>query len=480
MFVFETTTYPRLCGVFVTVSFSVDSSFVPQNVDRALTGNIHAKQLRCFVLDSKTMPREVAPVRLLVVGPYLSFNLGGPSVILGIQRVLCKQFASYDLILANTSPDPAVEKRCAEAHGIKHVAIPGGPLNVVTLLPRALFARCFGISGKSTLAPYLKAVREADAIISACGILFADQIGIDSCLRRFVSGQRFGVAKLFGKHVVQYTADFGPFKLKWNRFWAKFWLGRCVDLLVCRNEESRKSLRDIGIPAKKMLVAPDTGFAMRAAGTENNRPYLRKGEGGLVAIGVSHQVRNRFPDSSAYDTLVVQLAKKIIGTYKCHVILFPNEVSKVSRYDDMVLAQNIEKLLDGPAVTVVQSDRLTGPEMKALVGRCDAVVSSRYHTLVASLSMHVPSIAIGWHRKYKELFSLFGMADKWVFDYSRCSVQELISAFDRLWLARQSVRRKLVESLPAIEKQVYRTGAIVANQLEDVCSGRMSDLSAHA
>ena len=37
-----------------------------------------------------------------------------------------------------------------------------------------------------------------------------------------------------------------------------------------------------------------------------------------------------------------------------------------------------------------------------------AYIGARYHSLIASLSSGVPSIALSWHPKYKDLMDLYG------------------------------------------------------------------------
>ena len=43
--------------------------------------------------------------------------------------------------------------------------------------------------------------------------------------------------------------------------------------------------------------------------------------------------------------------------------------------------------------------------MKGILGTSAAVVSSRYHALIGSLSQAIPSICVGWSHKYHELFN---------------------------------------------------------------------------
>jgi polysaccharide pyruvyl transferase WcaK-like protein len=121
---------------------------------------------------------------------------------------------------------------------------------------------------------------------------------------------------------------------------------------------------------------------------------------------------------------------------------------------------------------LVDSADLSGPELKAILGGCDAIVSSRYHSLVAALSMGVPCLAVGWHHKYHELFRLFGL-EKWVVDYSGCDKTTLMDAFDRLWDERNTLRGKINEGLPSVELRIREAARAVARRVVSLSRNRI-------
>lgn len=105
--------------------------------------------------------------------------------------------------------------------------------------------------------------------------------------------------------------------------------------------------------------------------------------------------------------------------------------------------------------------------LKAILGRADFVIASRFHALVSSLSQGVPCIGAGWSHKYPELFRDFDCDDLLVDDLSsmdqiaRCIVElaaterrgdrsrrisiaalELKSRSNEMWLAVEEVVRR--------------------------------------
>jgi len=75
--------------------------------------------------------------------------------------------------------------------------------------------------------------------------------------------------------------------------------------------------------------------------------------------------------------------------------------------NDIVLARNISDEVGGLPV-IMESDPL---KIKGILGKCDAIISSRYHGLVSGLSQGVPSFATGWSHKYSELLEDYGFRE---------------------------------------------------------------------
>lgn len=406
--------------------------------------------------------------KVLLIGSHLSNNLGGPSIVLGIIRAFREYLDNCEFVISSSPWDEQAEHAMAKQHGVRFVPLPHSRISLLSTLPCAVISRAIGRSFafSSLLRNYIRAIQNADVVIGSLGIMFSDALGTRSFRGGIAAGRNFAAAKLLGKPVVQYTADFGPLETKWNRYFAKLWLGKSVDRILCRNPKSYELLKDVGISQTKLLMAPDTGFLMQPVHSEASKQTLKSvGTRPLVAIGVSYQVRCRFSSPDEYDSFILSLSKHVLTEKKCGVLLVPNEIHPMSDRDDLYIAHRIKQQMSGFDIAVVDSKKLTGPELKAVLGKCEVIVSSRYHTLVAGLSTAVPCIAIGWHHKYSELFNLFGLK-KWVIDYSQVRRDMmLISAFDRLWDERQSIKRTLQEKLPSIETAILDTAHAVINHL---------------
>jgi polysaccharide pyruvyl transferase WcaK-like protein len=76
---------------------------------------------------------------------------------------------------------------------------------------------------------------------------------------------------------------------------------------------------------------------------------------------------------------------------------------------DAALAENVAGALHSEAVSI--EGRRDPYALKEVIGQSDAVIGSRYHSLVAAFSQGVPSLALGWSHKYASLYADFGLED---------------------------------------------------------------------
>jgi polysaccharide pyruvyl transferase WcaK-like protein len=404
--------------------------------------------------------RKTDPPRILLLGTHFKWNLGVPSMALGIKEVVSGELPDAVFTFAGRAKDENDEREIVESFGFRYFNLSFGKFSTTRAISNAVRTRLFRkpLNPSTNLNQFLNAINESDLIIGAQGIMFSDKLGRKTLLDRLFTGKYFGLAKMLKKPVVQYTADFGPLHERWNRIAAKFWLGRIVDHTICRNMTSKRCLESIGIKSQKLSFAPDTGFLMKGKESSRTEPFLKlKKNSPVVGVGISHQIRNRMSSTNEYDGLIVNLCKTLVSDYKVRVLLIPNEMHENPKVDDYAIGRSIMEEVSDSSVTLVDARELSAPELKVIIGCCDAILSSRYHTLVAALSQSVPSIAIGWHHKYQELFSLFNLAE-YVIDYDGDGMLSVKSSFDQLWSSRHDIKQRIGRELPSVFEKIRSVG----------------------
>lgn len=418
--------------------------------------------------------------KFLIIGPRLTYHFGGPSVILGLTRALREQVKNCQISLACVSPDHERERIATAQHGLGFINLPSGFKNRLSMLAAAILMRFYPklSIGSKSVRRFLCTVRDSDVVIVATAIGSIDgEKGIRGIISYGLSNYAFGLAKLFRKPTVQYTSDFGPLRQFWNRTFTKFWLGQFADIIICRSSESRRWLTDIGISTEKLMDAPDCGFLFEAARSQKIESLMKNFTGApLVGFGVSFQVRKRFSDPLKYDRLVKSFIRYLTNDQGYYVLLIPNETHpQFAQKDDLQLATRITKELDNNLVSFLDTNTFSASEVKSAIGNCEVVVSSRYHTLLACLSMGVPCIGIGWHHKYEAMFRMFEMQN-WTLHFSQCNEKNLIETFDNLFNERHNLKKTILQNLPAVEKAIRCTASKVCVKISELAPGRIQFL----
>jgi polysaccharide pyruvyl transferase WcaK-like protein len=91
------------------------------------------------------------------------------------------------------------------------------------------------------------------------------------------------------------------------------------------------------------------------------------------------------------------------------------------------------------------------------------VVSSRYHSLIGSLSQAIPSICVGWSHKYQELFSDYHLPEGILgIDVTRDQLQAVLEGF-----LNGSTRQGIIERLASSSKTQKETVTKMWNRVFD-------------
>jgi polysaccharide pyruvyl transferase WcaK-like protein len=191
---------------------------------------------------------------------------------------------------------------------------------------------------------------------------------------------------------------------------------------------------------------------------------------GLSPSAVIARIKTKNNRSSCGDNHI-KLFKDIIKFYQAQnqqVLLIPHSIvdGKNLVYCDLALARKIyDETNDKTGVFLVDDIDLAYDQMRAIIGLLDFYVTGRYHSMSSALFMAVPTVALSWHMKYKDMISLF-VEDFGVIDCRTNSVERSValikeSYFNRQWFDRERV----LERKKKIEKEINESVNILANEI---------------
>ena len=313
--------------------------------------------------------------------------------------------------------------------------------------------------------PMLNYLARACLVLNVGGYALNDLGGIRGAL---LYCSEIVVSKLFGVPFVIYPQSMGPFGIGLLRILARVFLPWTC-LIFARGEMTRGYLRQMGIGKKaKIYVSADVAFLFKSASRERaleimNEHGVKYGENGLFGIVPNMRAYERCAmngDINSYVSLLCRLAEYIRYELGANIILMPHEFSAGEADDRWVIEQILKIMKDRNGVYVIDRE-YSSAELKALIGELDALIASRFHSMIAALSMRVPVVVLGWSHKYYESMDMVDQGEH-VFDCQDVRYEEIRDDVRDLWLHRTQIVEKLEFEIPKIEASLWEIALITA------------------
>jgi colanic acid/amylovoran biosynthesis protein len=223
-------------------------------------------------------------------------------------------------------------------------------------------------------------------------------------------------------------------------------------LVLSRDPRSTGHLEAAGLPAGSVATRSDIVFGFEE-GTEAQGRTLLAAMGcgtGRPVVGVAPNMR--VYERSAGEGVANEHVRNLVGlvrhcvdTLDAEVVLLPSECAPVDRgTDDRRLCAMVLQEAQRDTRCHTSAAYVTAGDARAVIGRCDYLVGSRFHALVFALSQAVPCTALGWSHKYGELMGLFDAAQDST-GHERTTQQGVIDLFEAGWQRRHAQREHNVE-----------------------------------
>lgn len=158
--------------------------------------------------------------------------------------------------------------------------------------------------------------------------------------------------------------------------------------------------------------------------------------------------------NNKYIALILEIIRYFLDHTDHNVILIPHEAS-LNRPNDPELCMLLKELARNPDRVAMLTGKESALEVKSVIGQSDFLVASRYHSLVAALSMRTPVAVIGWSHKYDELMQVVGLSDYVIDPVRNLENKDVIEMVKKAYQKRQEIAFQLKEKLPLIENNVH-------------------------
>ena len=277
-------------------------------------------------------------------------------------------------------------------------------------------------------------------------------------------------ATMTGKPVMVCSATIGPYKGRFLRSFASYVLNK-VDIITLREEFSQNYLQVLGVNKPSVYLSADLAFLLEPDSDETistilesinitpmNKPLI-----GIAPTAMMHPSLKR----QQYIQLMAELSNFLIEDLDSTIVYITNT------YQDKTITQSIYQEVKHKHKVRLLPAILSASEIKGIIGKCDIFICSRFHALVASTSLAVPSLGIVSYSKNKfhgvigEMMGqknyLLDIDDK--FDYD-CFFAELKLKVNDLWNNRDLVVKDLQEREKIVKEQVLLNGNLIKELVE--------------
>jgi colanic acid/amylovoran biosynthesis protein len=219
-------------------------------------------------------------------------------------------------------------------------------------------------------------------------------------------------------------------------------------------------------PAEDIELFPDIAFNFPKPDLNIGKVILERAgrknsERKLLIIGPNMRVYSRFEgaaEQNPYVQKLLNIARYAINDLQMDVALVANEihVQKESYHsDDRFICNLLKEAINDNEHCFFIDEYFSAQEVKSIIGNGNLVVASRFHALIFALSQGIPSMAISWSHKYRELFSLFEM-EKFVLEDSNMESEILINRLSELSSNQKKWQNHIQTTFESIRNKVAK------------------------
>jgi len=303
----------------------------------------------------------------------------------------------------------------------------------------ALLAAPFRLIGiKIPLPRSAAALRNSDYLLDIGGITFSDGRALQLLYNVF----SIWPAMLLGVPVIKLSQALGPFKTNLNRILAKRYLPRCKRIFT-RGYLTHEFVQSLPYLDEKIEQAADIAFFYEpdySLSQENEEKaadlrssileWKEAGEKVITIVPSSLVLKRSQKQGSDYPEKLLNLCLDTSGNAIRYVFL-PNgtrEGSDKTMNNDIVAIEVIrekfrQELSDDEYGKIEWVDYdINTRGVRQIIGATDGLVASRFHAMIAGLSLCVPTMVIGWSHKYRETLADFGMQN-YAIDYKNTDLK---------------------------------------------------------
>lgn len=391
-------------------------------------------------------------MKILITGLTLHNNKGGPALALSLIDKLKTKFEDghYYLSVPNNVNNIALEKKWAEYYEIDGVigAVGAKELLYINLKRRNIF---------------LTFLKNIDLVVDLNALSYMDlehMMFKQNLVRNLSIYTIRGLCNQLNIPLIRWTQSYGPFKNTITKKIIQMDLKKQKNIFV-RGEESLKSIQKL-FPKKNIFSFPDIAISLAKKETYYNK-YLKNKR--YITLSPSSVIYSIDGD------LHIEHFRKIISHIKklnYEIVMVPHNLMTINPSllnCDLKVSEKILSTLNVDNIHLVEED-IDVYNLKGIISNASLHIGARYHSIIASLSTNVPTIAFSWHEKYKDIMRMYNM-EKYIYD-GKVDIQILFDFIEELVVNKNEIILTLKERQIVLEQELEKNIELFMDDYHDM------------
>jgi polysaccharide pyruvyl transferase WcaK-like protein len=373
-------------------------------------------------------------VKILVSGLTLCENRGGPAMAISFINNL-NRYLKAQYVFSVPADRMDLEREWAKKYHVDVVPstslvtyyalkLPHNILKLLMLFSTGKFVKNDEFKDKISLLErnfleHVNAIKESDCLVNLNGIAFVGD-GTRPLMAALNDCSPSLYAKKFNKPFFRFVQSYGPFDNLFVKILAKREFKK-LPCVMARGDISAKNCKDIckNVP---VFSFPDIATNLKPADEGWYRNFLEQIQFNHdnytilspSAVIASMDTKSEMSVGKNHLAVFVNLTKYFLSRDK-KILFLPHTTSLNPTECDRHVCKKILEVLVKENVDVtnckIVEQELDCQELKALFYRAEFCILSRYHALVAALSMGIPAVSLGWNDKYEDLLAFYHVSE---------------------------------------------------------------------
>ena len=407
-------------------------------------------------LNSHAFRRYPDNRQISLIGATVTGNQGAAAMLETSIGEVSRRFPGAQFVVHSYFPD--ADRAACRAPNVR----------VVDAAPKALVLSFFPAMLDRVLRPLglrvptalmtesLRELRNSAVLLDISGISLADG------REKFLPFNLLCVwpAHLTGTPVVKLSQAMGPARGCATRMVARF-VFRRMERIFARGEKTAELIAPVA-PPEKVSLAADIAFSYREeyalipGWSDRLDPLIatiKAGNARTVAISVSSVVKGMVDkNGQSYADMMAATVRRLLDD-GLRVVVFPNacrENTDSTRNNDIPVIAELGRKLDAHERLHLVDHVVNTAAIRKLLAASDALITSRFHAMVAALSLSVPTLVLGWSHKYQEVMAMFGTEGRFL-GADDMATDRIAAAVDELLTNSAAIRAEIGHNLPEVE-----------------------------